>query len=274
MIIVSTTTSKTNLKKPLLYLSTLGLTAILTTPILVALAANYSPTGTYLNPLPEKELAATPTTTPTESPEQLILAAQAYLERAITLSRQESQTEADKQKIVEFLNQGLNYANQAVAASPSSPQTYLVRARILASSTSLRQDATTLAQKDLETAQLLSGGQSVSLPTEVNLINYTPTEQASLASNLIIAAPEEEKANPTNTETSSNINKEKSVIKAGQTTTTIKNSAISEDSYIYLIPIIAIETPFIESKAAGQATISIISPLDTDFEFEYWIVNP
>ena len=276
MIIVASSSAKTplNFKKPLIYSSVTGLVVLLTTPLLIALSADATPTGSYLNPLPENEVAIAITPTPSQSPEELILTAQAYLEKAIDLSSNESQTDQDKEQIITFLNKGLEYANLAVTSSPNTPESYLVRARILASSTAIRTDAVSLAQKDLEIAQLLSGGQPVTLPTQVNLIDFAPTKQASLASNIIIAAPQEENTSTTSAETDSNINKKVAVISKGQSTVTIKSGLINENSYIYLIPVTPSQTPFVQSKADGIATIAITSPTETNFEFEYWIVNP
>lgn len=276
MIIVTTSPAKKslNLKKPLIYTSLTGLVVLASAPVIIALSANASPTGTYLNPLPENELAQAPSPTPTQSPQELILTAQAYLEKAITLSSKDAQTDVDKQQIIEFLNAGLEYANLAVTSSPNTPESYLVRARILASSTAIRTDAVTLAQKDLETAQLLSGGQPVTLPTKVNLLDFAPTSQASLASNIIIAAPEEEKTSTASAQTDSNINKKTATIAAGKSTVTIKNSSINENSYIYLIPLTPTQTPFVQTKTEGQATIALTGQTAENFEFEYWIVNP
>ena len=267
--------SHLNLKKPLLYFSTTFLLILIISPALIALNQDQTPTGSYLNPLPQNELAASPTPTISQPPEQLILTAQAYLEKAINLSQKQPQTDPERQQIITYLNSGLDYANQAVTSSPNSPQTYLIRARILASSTSIRKDATQLAQKDLETAQLLSNGQSVSLPTQVNLINYTPTEQASVANNIIIAAPGESNTSSASATTNSNITKKTATIRAHQTNTTINDSTITTDSYLYLIPIDASgQTPYVQSKTTGSAIIAVIDPQDTNLSFEYWIVNP
>lgn len=277
MIIVESAPTKQSFKvpKPLIYISLLTLTVLVATPAILALAQSSTPTGTYLNPLPENELAqATPTPTPEKRPEELILTAQAYLEKAITISQKDPQTDQDKQTIITHLNSSLDLANQAVVAAPNSPESYLIRARVLASSTSIRTDATQLAQKDLETAQLLSGGQSVSLPTQVNLINYEPTQQAALASNLIIASPEESQVSTASASTNSNITKHSATIPTGKLSTTISDPTINTQSYIYLIPSSKAQPPFVQAKGDGIATIALTSPANQDITFEYWIVNP
>ncbi len=277
MIIVESAPTKQSFKipKPLIYTSLLTLTVLVATPAILALAQSSTPTGTYLNPLPENELAqVTPTPTPEKRPEELILTAQAYLEKAITLSQKDPQTDQDKQAIITHLNSSLDLANQAIIAAPNSPESYLIRARVLASSTSIRTDATQLAQKDLETAQLLSGGQSVSLPTQVNLINYEPTQQAALASNLIIASPEESQTSTASASTNSNITKQTATIPAGKLSTTITDPSINTQSYIYLIPSSKAQPPFVQAKGDGVATIALTDLANQDVTFEYWIVNP
>lgn len=260
-------------KKTFTYLALASGIAFTITPAIIAITQNQRPTGTYLNPLPETELAQSPTPVQ-QSPEQLIITAQAYLEKAIEISQKLPQTEQDHQNIITYLNAGLELANQAVDTSPSSPETYLIRARILASSSSIRPDATQLAQQDLQTAQSLSGGQQVSLPTKVNPIQYTPTEQASLAQNIIIASPEEA---PTSTDSStptSNIQKQLATIPAGEKSTIIKNPNIDANSYIYLIPQSPNTNIFVQTKCCGTATISTTNISEQDLSFEYWIVNP
>lgn len=232
------------------------------------------PTGSFLSPLPQTQQAQitpSPSISQNQSAQQLILTAQAYLEKAIQVSQKDPQTERDRQQIIDLLNTSLQHANQAVSQTPQNPQAYLVRARILASSQSIRDDALQLAQKDLETAQSLSGGQKIQLPTDVDLLDYTPTQQAQQDQNLIIAAPQESTSSSTQTE--SNVIKYDATLPAGETQTTIENPQIKSNSYLYLIPS-SNATLFVKSKAAGQATIATNQAPKQDLDFQYWIVNP
>lgn len=270
---------KLNLKKSLLYTSVLLGATILIAPAFLTFSSTSfsSPTGTYLDPRPQNLQAEAPTpTVPQTSPEQLILTAQAYLEKAVTLSQKTDQNSDDKTQIVTFLNQSLDFSNQAVLSAPNAPQSYLIRARVLASSSSIRADAVQLAQKDLEIAQRLSGGQSVELPTQVNLLNLSPTQQAALAQNLIVAAPAESApAATTSAGTASNVVKSTITIKAGEIEIAISNPSITADAYLYTVNTSGSNTQvYLKSKDIGKATIGLLTPASTDVVIEYWIVKP
>lgn len=266
-----------DLRKPLIYTSIVLGGAALVAPAAFSLSLLQSPTGTYLDPRPQTEMAQVtppPTDTPA-SPQTLVLSAQAYLEKAIDLSKQTDQTEEDRQKIITLLNQSLDFSNQAVLAAPNAPQTYLIRARVLASSTSLRPDALQLAQKDLEIAQRLSGGEKVSLPTQVNLLQLSPTQQAALAQNLIIAAPGESSTSAdTTSETSSNIIKNQVTLKAGTDHVTIFDDRIGPASYLYIINTTDSTPVYIKTKGNGEAVIATLDKVAAHLSLEYWLVLP
>ncbi len=254
--------------------------SFLVVPLLIAVTqSSGQPTGTYLSPVPEGQVAqVTPSPTTTQiiamSPAQAVLSAQAFLEKAITLSQKDPQNDQDKQEITQLLSQSLDYANTAVELSPKSPQTYLARARVLATSSSVWPQATQWAQKDLEVAQKLANGQPVDLPTKVNLLSTAPVEQANTGKKLVIAAPEETKPN-NQAQTAGNTLKDFATIPAGKSTLEIKNPNIKEDSYLYIIPKEGNNTVlFVQSKTVGKATIGTSSAPTAPLEFEYWIVNP
>lgn len=279
MVIISQTPEKPlqKYKKPLMYLGVTVTIGGITVPALasVVLSRTSRPSGTYLSPQPGNMLTqAVPTPTPTVSPQEAILSAQAFLEKAITLSQKTPQTEDDKNQIVAYLNEGLHYANSAVTIAPQLPQSYLIRARVLSSSTTIRPDALQLAQQDLEVAQRLSGGQKVDLPTRVDLLEITPPEQASLDQDIIIAAPDEGNTASSSADTDSNVHKNQSVIKKGSTEVKITDPSILPDSYIYLISSDKDNhVLFVKSKSAGNAVISLDSSAKQDVHFEYWVIN-
>lgn len=266
------------LPSPKIWIPALILLFTLTATATFAFLNKSQPTGSFLSPLPQTQQAqATPSPSPNtqtpQPPQQLIVTAQAYLEKAITVSQKGSQTENDRQQIIDYLNTSLQYANQAINQAPQSPQAYLVRARVLASSQSIRQDALQLAQKDLETAQSLSGGQKVQLPTDIDLLDYTPTQQAQDNQDLVIAAPQDETVT-SSTQTDSNVIKYSASLPAQEEQITIQNNKIQADSYIYLIPQSTNTTIRVQSKAAGQVTIAANQAPTQDIKFQYWIVNP
>lgn len=266
-----------NYTKAFVFVGLLLGTSLIGIPLLSALASNQQPTGTYLSPLPEGQLTTMDNTIRANSisltTQQAILSSQAFLEKAIQVSKKAPQTEDDKNQIVSLLNQGLDLANQAVVLSPQSPQSYLMRARILASSVGLRTDATQLAQKDLEFAQSLANGQSVTLPTNIDLFKMTPTEQAATKDNIVIAAPEENNTKTNTTNSSSNTVKSNSQIPSGALETNINNNNVVEDSYIYLIPKSKDHVIFVKNKSKGSFTVATNETSSSDIQFEYWIVN-
>ena len=275
-IIESTPESKIQkLKTPMIVSGFIFTSAGLLLPAVVAVTQSSQPHGTYLSPQPQGLLTSSPDPAPTLGTGEAILTAQAFLEKAITLSQKTPQTEADKKQIVTLLNQSLDYSNQAIVAAPNSPQSYLVRARVLASSASVRPDALELAQQDLNTAQRLSGGQKIDLPTNINLMDLSPNQQAGLDQDIIIAAPGDDKQSSSSADTVSNINKSTATISAGQTEITITDPRITTDSYIYTIA----NQPgsyviFVKSKTDKSAIISLDRVAEQPVAFEYWVVNP
>lgn len=277
MVIVASYSPQTgNWQKPLMAFIFVAGFILTLIPVVSAVASQVGPTGSYLSPLPENQLAeASPSPTQTElTASGAILSAQAFLEKAINLAKNPEQTEADQAQIVALLNQSLTLANQAVALAPTSPQSYLMRARILSSSATLRPDATLLAQKDLEAAQALANGQTITLPTEIDLLELAPKQRAEGEANLIIAAPEVANTKESTASASSNTQKLTAIIPAGKTEITVKNSQITTESYIYLIPADSSQTIYLKTKTDGQAVVATDSPLGSDLAFEYWIVTP
>lgn len=280
MVILSESISKPPLitGKTILGIGFIVSTGLMIVPIAIALGSNTKPTGTYLSPLPENKLASTEVNTNRTdvqkqiSIEEAILSSQAFLEKAVSVSKKTPQTEQDQQEIVSLLNQGLDLANRAVGISPNSPQAYLMRARILASSSNIRKDATILAQKDLEIAQALSNGQPVTLPTEIDLLKFTPTQQAQVGSQLVIASPEESSTTEASGSAKSNTQKSQATIAKGKGEITINSQAITIDSYVYLIPKDKNNIVYLKNKSEGKITVAT-DTLTSDVAFEYWIVN-
>jgi hypothetical protein len=252
----------------------IGLVGLLVIPVASALVNRPTPTGTFLSPLPEKQLAEQE-----QAPEQklsatqAILSAQAYLEKAISLSRQSEDNQESRDQIIGYLNQSLNLANQAIVLAPQSPQAYLMRARVLASSSNLRPDATMLAQKDLEAAQALANGQPVSLPTEVNLLELIPAQQAAAETGLVIAAPNDDATKESSAQAESNTLKSSGIIAPGKSEVLIRNQALEGGSYVYLIPE-SDSVIYLKSKTEGQMVVATSATSLEEIRFEYWIVNP
>ena len=99
--------------KKILLLTGIGTTIVI--PVfLIILGAVNQPTGTLISPLPQGELTqATPT--PQEiNFNQSINFAQNFFDKAISLSKNQNQTETDKQEIISSLNESLTHINNAI----------------------------------------------------------------------------------------------------------------------------------------------------------------
>lgn len=248
-----------------------------TTLILIGKQSKKNPTGNFLSPLPQGELAQT---TPTPTPEdlktlaELVGFSQTYLNKAISLSLTTPQTQTDKQQIVSYLEQSLDYSNQAVLTYSQEPQTYLLRAQVLTSISQTNPDALIQAEEDLKTAQQLANGQPISLPQNIDLLDILPSQQASLPQDLIIASPQQEDTATISAQNNSNAVTTTTVLPAGQTQLEINNSQITSDSYIYLIPQTKTNQIIsVASKKEGSFTITTNKPFDTDISLDYWVIN-
>ncbi len=92
---------------------------------------------------------------------------------------------------------------------------------------------------------------------------------------LIIAAPETIKEIKVKNQTDSNSFSGNSYLPAGQTTITIKNSQIVDDSQIYVVTIKGGKNQNLRvlSKTTGSFTVGFDSPITEDVEFKWWIIN-
>jgi len=66
------------------------------------------------------------------------------------------------------------------------------------------------------------------------------------------------------------------ILKAGQTELTIKNSNVTDKSLIYLTPVSGTQNKvlYVKAKKGGEEfTAAIDVPIDSDIEFNYWIIN-
>jgi len=104
-----------------------------------------------------------------------------------------------------------------------------------------------------------------------------PLEQAALASQLIIASPEEESAMSTNTgEVSTNAKTGSGILPAGETEVTIKNIHVTNDKQIVIVPSSDTQNKvvYLIAKKAGEwFKVGIDTAIDTEIEFDWWIVG-
>lgn len=274
MIIVSShSPGNVNRKtKKILLITGIGTTLIIPA-FLIILGAINQPTGTLVSPLPQGELTqATPTPQETDFNQSINLA-QNFFNKAVSLSKNQNQTETDKKDIIESLNQSLTYINSAINQQPQNPTGYFLRSQILASLGKINPNANQAAATDLEIAQKLSKGQEVTLPQAQNPIDLIPNQQAGLAQNIIIASPTETLAKEGQTQTSSDTTKGSVILPARKQEVIINNPQITANSPIYLISKNQNQTVYIKSQSEGQAIIAIQNPISTDLTIDYWITK-
>jgi len=108
---------------------------------------------------------------------------------------------------------------------------------------------------------------------------FLPKGQALAEQTLIIAQPNEENTLKQEEEVNLNAASGEGIIKAGETTTTIKNRHLDEQTEVYLSPIGDIENRilFLQSKhVEGEEKFFVVSlnkPASKDIKFNWWIIN-
>lgn len=258
----------------LLYFPLFLLLAALLTPLAIFTLRSLGqgePTGSYLNPLPRGREAVLRG----QSLAFYLSTSQSFLDEARKLANSNpAQTPADKGKIVALLNQALAAANHAVSFYPHHPQAYQLRATVLFSVAHLDPSVKPLAEQDLQVAQSLTGGQTPKLP-DLNPLETLPIEQASLAQNVVIAAPESGSNLPDVALAKSGVTKSTAILPAGQTELKTENRQLETNSVIYLIPQgNTLNHPvYVKSKASASFVLAIDQPLPTDLTIDYWIIN-
>jgi hypothetical protein len=250
---------------------------------ITVIGSSSSPTGTYLSPLPKGEIAQskpspTPETTPTQAPKttaELINLAQNYLDKAFILAQDTPQTDDQKKKIVDTLDQSLNLTTQVINQNPQNPKGYVLRAQILTAVSKTNPNALSQAQKDLETAQSLSQGEAITLPETINPLNLLPDQKALADSDLILASPDDSSTSTASGEIVSNSFTTTATLLANQQETVIKDPRIDSSSYIYLIPQEPNNMPvFVKAKGEAQFTLASTSSSNEDTFVDYYIINP
>lgn len=103
----------------------------------------------------------------------------------------------------------------------------------------------------------------------------SPTIQASIASSLIIAAPEKDDSIKIANQTDSNSLSGNSILLANQKDITISNTNISSTSQVYVTATKGGKNQNLQvlSKSDKSFTIGLDSPINEDIQFKWWIIN-
>lgn len=104
-----------------------------------------------------------------------------------------------------------------------------------------------------------------------------PLEQAAIASQVIIASPEEEKETMVSSgETSINAKTGKEILPAGKTEVTIFNKHVSNNKQIVIVPTSETENKvlhLIAKKENEWFKVGLDKPINKEIEFNWWIVD-
>lgn len=209
-----------------------------------------------------------------------LAASQKYLDQARALAKQKgvNQTESDKQKIISLLNESLKHANNAVKYYPNSPESYQQRAELFKNLAALDASAQAKADKDLTlAAQLGSKEEKAPDVRPEDLIQYTPIQEATLAQNVAIAFPEEEKVVEVEAEEDSNALRGSVIIPAGSTEVVVSSEYVTNDNLIYFTPegntsneIVSLKS---KSEKKKEFTLALSNPIANDLVVTWWIVQ-
>jgi tetratricopeptide (TPR) repeat protein len=111
-----------------------------------------------------------------------------------------------------------------------------------------------------------------------------PLEQATIASKIIIASPEEKSTLSADTgEVSTNAKTGSGILKAGEREVTIKNNHVANDKQIIIVPngniqnkvlyLMAKKAPSTSLGQDGWFKVAIDEPINKDVEFNWWIID-
>lgn len=198
------------------------------------------------------------------------------------------QTELDKIKIINTLNQALKAINQAIEYYPDRPEAYLTRAQLYQKVKSIWPEKKAQAERDLAIANKLmektgshQGKSDISaFQAEIkksNPLNFIPTKKANLAQNLIIAEPKSEtKASNSESQVDTNALSGFGILPAGETEVIIRTPKLNNNSQVYLVPKGDINNIvlYVKAKKEGQwFKAGVDQASNQDIKFKWWIIN-
>lgn len=221
---------------------------------------------------------------PIQSLSYYLSLATSFLEKATRLANDNpQQSEVDKLKIVNTLNEALKAANQAIANYPVQAEGYLVRAKVFKRAKLVWPDTAKLAQRDLNQAKILLNSPEAdeqallnNLPAdEVNPINFIPAQQAKLASNLTIAGPDDNSQFTNHkSQTTNNTQEGEATIPVGETEITVQIPLKADDLvYTVLQENPNNQTLSVSAKTESWFRVKLDSPAAKNLKFDWWIIS-
>lgn len=155
--------------------------------------------------------------------------AQGFLRKAIQTSQDTAgtQTAADQENILSYLDQALAAANSAIDLDPTNGLGFLLRARIYTTASAVKPELAAKGDQDRAIAQAL-GVQDVDILSE-SVLDQLPTEQATnLAGGPVIADAEEGTNATVQTETANNTQQGEIILPAGQVEVFVPFTALTD----------------------------------------------
>ncbi len=159
--------------------------------------------------------------------------AQGFMQKAVQVSQStaRTQTPADQEAIMQYLDQALASVNQAIDLDPANGLGFLLRARIYKTASAIDPTLTAKADQDIVIAQALGVQNSDILTQEV--IDQLPTQQAQLlAGGPVIADAEEGTNTSVQTTASDNAQQGEVVLAAGEIEVFVELPALTDSMTI------------------------------------------
>ncbi len=202
--------------------------------------------------------SAPPVGSPTEKVYAYQLAlSQGFLKKAVDLSQQSrnSQTENQRNAILQSLDQALSAANKAIELDAAQGAGFLVRARIYKTAATLKPELNTNSEQDLIIARAL-GVNAHLLGTDTSILEFLPTQQATeLASAPIIADAEEGNATTVSGSSTGNTAQGRITLAAGQTTLAVSYPALKATQSLRIDVVN-------RAQNSGNALFSVVNRVD------------
>jgi hypothetical protein len=206
---------------------------------------------------------------------------QGFLKKAVDLSQQSrtSQTETQRNAILQSLDQALQAVNKAIELDPAQGAGFLVRARIYKTAAVIKPELNTNSEQDLVIARALGVNANL-LGTDTSILEFLPTEQANnLAGTPVIADAEEGKQASVSGTSTGNASTGKVVLAQGQTTLTINYPGLKPTESLRIDVLNRAQNTgnalfSVVNRVDGQGfTIQSSKPLENNIELEWRAIH-
>ncbi|MBI2404576.1 hypothetical protein HYV22_00125 [Candidatus Gottesmanbacteria bacterium] len=200
---------------------------------------------------------------------------QRYFADAYTISQKRQQTEEDKKEILANLQKAINTISEGISLYPNTAELWTQRANFYLAIQSIAPQAKEAALHDIEKAQSISqhSPSAPSSPSQPSGLELVKEEQVN-SRDVIVAAPDEATSPYEDTKETSAITGT-ATIPAGQTTLTVENMYVTDESPVYVVPKTQIPAVLtVVKKISGSGFIVALDNAQTiDISFQYWVTK-